>query len=539
MRYQKPMRLLAAAGLLALLFCVPGLILAASAQIPAQPEGADHDGYADLAVGIPGLNIGGDDGAGGLGLFFGYNGGLSKTGAQYFDQDSPGVTGGPEPLDHFTQSLASGDFNRDGYIDLAIGVPDEDITVGETSYSNAGYVHVFYGGAGGISGSGSDVFDGNAAGSGTAANERWGTALASGDFNCDGYDDLAVGSPGEDLLTIDSAGMVQVLYGSSAGIKTSGSTILWQELPIPMPGTSEPYDNFGTVLAAGDFDGDGCHDLAMSAPNEALEVGSTIYSYAGMVIVAYGSPSGISGTGSELWYQGYSGLQDAVDDQDFFGDALAAGDFNKDGRDDLAIGVPKEDSYGNDSGIVQLLYGDFSGLTADYDLRLDQSMCAGYSIEEYNKYGHALAAGDFNNDGRDDLVVGAPGQSIDGADGAGMVCVLFGPNLATTTWAWNNPYAAEDDGFGSALAVGDVDDNGFDDLAVAAPFDDGTAADVGTVYLRRRTAANTWYTTVIFDLEDINGTLTPEADDEFGTAMAMLDKPNTHMTILSLPVVMK
>lgn len=85
MRYQKPMHLLAAAGLLVGLFCAPGLFSIAAAQVPTLPDGADNDGYADLAVGIPGLNVDGDDGAGALGLFFGYSGGLSQTGVQYFD----------------------------------------------------------------------------------------------------------------------------------------------------------------------------------------------------------------------------------------------------------------------------------------------------------------------------------------------------------------------------------------------------------------------------------------------------------------------
>ena len=75
----------------------------------------------------------------------------------------------------------------------------------------------------------------------------------------------------------------------------------------------------------------------------------------------YGSASGLTATGSQLWSQGSSGIGGLAEPQDAFGETLAAGDFNGDGRADLAIGAPGEN---NARGVVQVLNGSPSGLTA-------------------------------------------------------------------------------------------------------------------------------------------------------------------------------
>src|SRR5262249_29243939 len=86
------------------------------------------------------------------------------------------------------------------------------------------------------------------------------------DFNGDGYEDLAVGVPGEGILVqgviMSGAGAVNVIYGSATGLNPTGNQFWFQELPGIAREHSEPGDNFGATLAAGDFNGDGFADLA-------------------------------------------------------------------------------------------------------------------------------------------------------------------------------------------------------------------------------------------------------------------------------------
>jgi hypothetical protein len=142
------------------------------------------------------------------------------------------------------------DFNNDGAADLAIGVPFEFVG----AIQDAGAVNVLYGSAGGLQGPGSQFFTQDTPGvPGTAdPQDNLGSGLATGDFDQDGFADLAIGVPGEDIGAIGSAGAVIALYGSAAGLTTIGAQLLTQA-----GGATEANDAFGGALAAGDFDQDG------------------------------------------------------------------------------------------------------------------------------------------------------------------------------------------------------------------------------------------------------------------------------------------
>src|SRR5262249_4232511 len=151
--------------------------------------------------------------------------------------------------------------------------------------------------------------------------------------NGDGRDDLAVGVPGEDTPTAD-AGAVNVLYGSAGGLSDAGNQY-WTRDSAGILGEAGSGDALGFSVATGDFNGDELGDMAAGAP--ADDVGSALD--AGAVNVLYGSAAvGLSAAGNQLW----SGDQLAVGlaASERLGNSLAAGDFNGDGADDLAIGVP-------------------------------------------------------------------------------------------------------------------------------------------------------------------------------------------------------
>src|SRR5215212_8501331 len=108
-----------------------------------------------------------------------------------------------------------------------------------------------------------------------------------------------------------------------------------------------------SAVAAGDFNGDGFGDLAVGLPETDVGAGTAV----GVVRIWYGSAAGYA-PGNQVWSQDTTGVQDVAENGDRFGFALAAGDFNRDGRDDLAVGVPHEDvGTAVDGGQVQVLYG--------------------------------------------------------------------------------------------------------------------------------------------------------------------------------------
>lgn len=107
-------------------------------------------------------------------------------------------------------------------------------------------------------------------------------------FNGDGYDDLAVGAPSEDLGILDRAGAVSVLYGNATGLSASGSQV-WQPNRPGLRGDAVHHGSFGASTASGDFDGDGFWDLAVGSPGRDGERGA--------VNILYGSDGGLTADG--------------------------------------------------------------------------------------------------------------------------------------------------------------------------------------------------------------------------------------------------
>ncbi|MGH2652428.1 MAG: hypothetical protein ACRDHK_14590, partial [Actinomycetota bacterium] len=181
--------------------------------------------------------------AGAVQVMYGGPGGLSSAGDQVFHQDTAGINDTAEGFDNLGRSLTSGDYDGDGFDDVAVGVPSEDV-----GGDDEGAVQIIYGTAGGLSSAGDQVFHQDSPGMNDTAEseDRFARAVTAGDFDADGFDDLAVGVRFEDLGGSDE-GAVQVVYGSGSGITSAGDQVFHQDTP-GMNDTAEDFDNFGGAL---------------------------------------------------------------------------------------------------------------------------------------------------------------------------------------------------------------------------------------------------------------------------------------------------
>jgi disulfide bond formation protein DsbB len=321
-------------------------------------------------------------------------------------------------------------------------------------------------------------------------------ALGGPDFDGDGFDDLAIGVPGEKVGTALEAGAVNVIYGTAAGLAVAGNKV-WHQNSANVLDSVEAGDRFGSALAWGDFDGDGFDDLAIGIEGEDISGKSN----AGAVCILYGSAAGLASGGNQFWHQNSTGILESCEAGDQFGESLAAGDFDGDGFDDLAIGAPGEKvGTAVGAGAVHVLFGSAAGLSASGDqLWTQDSTGVLDQVEPSDEFGDSLAAGDFDGDGFDDLVIGVDEEDVGTVDDAGAVHVLYGsaagPGAAGDQFfTQDSPGIADDpdhdDNFGDALAVGDFNDDGFDDLAIAADREEvGAVTDAGAVFILYGSAA--------------------------------------------------
>ena len=307
----------------------------------------DADGDDDLAVGVPNADVQDGNGttildAGGVFIMRGSpgafvsGGGITATGVTTLTELSANAI--PQMLERFGSALAAGDFDGDGADDLAVGAPAEDVSNGSTFVQDGGFLAVF---------SRAETLHGIYTqlplGLPPQAGDRFAAALASADFNGDGADDLAIGTPGDVVLNFDNAGSVTVLFGilnlglprpASQGLpQINGTVRTFTQASTDIADNPEAGDQFGLKLAARDVGMTTNHaDLIIGVPAEDLVVslGGNLEDGiqtenrrdVGAVHVLYGATSGLTGTGSHFVSQNSSGVPDFVEENDLFGWAL-------------------------------------------------------------------------------------------------------------------------------------------------------------------------------------------------------------------------
>jgi disulfide bond formation protein DsbB len=447
------------------------------------------DGFSDLAVGVASEDIGVLENAGAVNVLYGSERGVSAAGNQFWHQDSPGIEDTAEMFDQFGSALAAGDFDGDGFADLAIGVQGEEVL---TAGSRAGAVAVLYGSATGLTASGSQFWHQDSPGVLDFAeqSDRFGSRLVAANFGKGAHSDLAIGVEGESIALSQGAGAVSVLYGSSTGLSASGNQFWHQDSP-EIQNVAEENDAFGFGLAAGNFGKSPEADLAVGVFFEVLH--RNVGGLHGAVNVLYGSDAGLTAAGDQFWHQDKPGVEDLVEDNDNFGFPLAAANFGRSGHADLAIGVNSENIGGVDgAGAVAVLYGSPSGLSATGDQFWHQdSVGVLDSVEQFDFFGNALTGADFGKSTEADLAIGTRFEDVGSTDDAGAVNVLYGSPGGLTAaedqflhqdTAGIEDFAEQSDFFGTALAAANFGKSSRADIAIGVNGEANFAGAVALLY---------------------------------------------------------
>ena len=357
--------------------------------------------------------------------------------------------GKPEVGDVFGTALAVADLDQDGYDDVIAGAPGEQPYTGPAA---AGAVFAYKGTMRGLT-------PWKVLANSPRQGDDFGRAIATGDFNHDGFPDIAVGAPKRALANQPNSGTVTLYYGGRfAGALATPDcpvnvkcqlggfpTIVARFELSPADALNvkaEAGDLFGSALTVADFDGDGFADLVVGAPGKALGNGR-VFVYSGKALETSLTPAIMLG-GSD---KGSFGS---------FGSALGTGDFNGDKKVDLAVGAP-----GAGQGHASI----YQAVTITSFVER-AFVSAPATVQSGERFGTALTGVQLAGATRPtQLAVGAPLVR----QGGGEVDVFSFNSVFTPNLVQQQSAGTYRGGYGSALLAFDANGDAFQDLAVGAP----------------------------------------------------------------------
>lgn len=427
----------------------------------------DGDGFDDLLISAP-YNDASYDDAGKIYVVFGAVSGWSQNTDLASSQTQ--ILGESEGDNAGSCLDVASDVTGNGYCDLLIGARSNSEN-GDLS----GKVYLLFGEAGASWPASVDLGTGEASFVGETAHVSAGGSCAGiGDINGDGFGDIAIGASSY----ATGAGKVYVVHGRSTGwtesqsLSTSDSSFIGEAA----------YDNAGRWVAGpGDLDSDGYSELLVGAPVNA-EPGSM---GAGQLYIERGTAAGwtqnqnLANSDASLYPPPSSGRQGWS--------AEGVGDYNGDGKDDIAVGAPNHLYGGTGNGTVNIFLGGaivwrMDGPAANGLVQFNGEVLAdgaGYSVS---------GAGDVDGDGADEILIGAPYSDQSGVD-AGKAYLVFGELCSgadNDADGWTDcdgdcddtdPFlhGGDADGDGFTPCGGDCDDGTPDAYPEAAEMCDGIA----------------------------------------------------------------
>ncbi|MEO1494143.1 MAG: FG-GAP-like repeat-containing protein [Pseudomonadota bacterium] len=293
--------------------------------------------------------------------------------------------------------------------------------------------------------------------------DSFGSASVMEDFDQDGFEDAIVGISGGRRADLpERPGLAAYFRGSDDGL-TYDRLITKGLRAGGLPGV------FGHAIIAGDFDGDGAPDLAIGSPGDPTGdiIPGAVFAYRNTGRTPEEGGQFVPPVGLEL-------IPFDAQDMDNVGWALAAGDLDGDGAEELIIGAPGRTVDGVDDAGEIYIYGAQGGQIAVPRQRItlsdfDQPITA-------SRFGQAIEVADFDADGLLDLAIGAPAVSLvpTGATVTGKVYILRntgnGFELASVLDQTGMDDQNDEEAFGFALAAGDMNGDGLPELAVGAPY---------------------------------------------------------------------
>ncbi len=409
----------------------------------------DGDGWTDAVVADPMATVSGVSEAGRIVVLYGDGDGRVGQGARAeLHQGSPGVSGGPEAGDHFGAALATADLDCDGYTDVVVGVPGEDIG----GQADSGWVQVIRGAAGGLgTGAASTQYTQASFGEVAAAGDEFGYAVDAvedvgqgGTPAPDAYA-LAIGVPGAD----DDAGAIGVRAALDGG-----NVAHWiSQDSDGIPGTSEPGDRFGAAVSCNYLSGNGGDiDCVVGVPDEAI--GSRPQAGAAVLIEDIYDSGEYVGRALHQNASGVPGTSEAGDRYGASVDTIRSGDTAL-----VGVGVPGEGIGSRKrAGMVQVFESDTTHLDPASGLHQNTPGVAGVA-ETGDAFGTAVAwIAPGPGDPRIRLAVGVPGEDTRRGRNAGLVQVFRADDLASNvSWTQASPgvqgVAQAGDRFGEAVAM--------------------------------------------------------------------------------------